>query len=252
MKRNIIYFLFIILLLSCSKKETANYKYYDTGEVERKISYANRDDSTSFKAQYFYKSGKLKIETVFKNGKREGRYVKYYETGRIEEDSYYLHGLKHGIFKQFNHEGDPMNERCYYDNRLILNMVAQVNPENNMIRHVFYKPLNDSTLSEIGVLMYTKEKNVFEDGSFFYDVIEVDTNLSQMKIRFYNKKDDYLFAFEGIGSSATGLINQSVIKAETFNNQLTINYPKKTFILNGTIYLKKDSVVLDFPFFKQF
>lgn len=245
------FYLLLIILSSCSKNERVAYNYYNTGEVQRKILYTDRSDTTSFNAQYYYKNGKLEIESKFIHGKREGEYKKYFENGNVQENYYYLHGLKHGVFQLFNNNGELITENYYYQGNLILRMVAQVSIEDKMTRHVFYKVLNDSTLSEVGVLVFRDGGNVFEDASFFYDVFDVDTVLSQLKIRFYNKKDDYLLSLEGGEINDKGLFIQSGLKAETNSKVLIINFPKEVSILTGILYLKKDTDIIDFPFFKK-
>lgn len=72
------------------KKHGTEIGYYNTGEVETKINWINgkRDGNGAF--QSFFKSGKIKQITNFKNDKEISEKV-YYEEGQLKQDTVYTY-----------------------------------------------------------------------------------------------------------------------------------------------------------------
>ena len=53
-----------------------------------------------------------------KDGKQDGEYKEYYEDGKIKQETYYIKGLKEGSEKVFMNNGDRVSESEFKDDKL--------------------------------------------------------------------------------------------------------------------------------------
>jgi antitoxin component YwqK of YwqJK toxin-antitoxin module len=62
---------------------------------------------------YYYKSGQLKRECNYVNGKLEGEIIKYHPNGKIKRVDYFEHGRREGESRTYNQDG-KLIERITY------------------------------------------------------------------------------------------------------------------------------------------
>ena len=67
----------------------------------------------------YYKSGKLRSETLYQNGKIYGAIKEYYENGRLKATVPYQDGKQHGIENKFYESGKLKEEKQYHSGRVI-------------------------------------------------------------------------------------------------------------------------------------
>jgi antitoxin component YwqK of YwqJK toxin-antitoxin module len=65
--------------------------------------------------KYYYKSGSLKCETPYSNGKENGIEKGYYKSGAILEETPYKNGKKDGISKFYYESGEIASTATYKD-----------------------------------------------------------------------------------------------------------------------------------------
>lgn len=79
----------------------------------------------------YYKSGKLKLEGVFKNGRPEGPYKEYFENGQVRADSFFKNGIPEGLFRTYYENGQLRTER-FYKNGAEVKKAKQYNPDGTL------------------------------------------------------------------------------------------------------------------------
>lgn len=87
----------------------------DSADSIRQIIIAKNDTRTFF-AQ-FYSNGQLQAELPLdKFGQNHGPTTFYYEDGRVQSTGDYMHGLKNGLWKNFNEKGKLLSTVRYDKN----------------------------------------------------------------------------------------------------------------------------------------
>ena len=104
--------LLIILFVSsvgCSEeKEGPNKTYYESGKLKTESIYKNGEKEGFFKT--YYESGELQSETNFKNGKEEGLFKLYYKSGEFRSETNIKNGFPDGPVKNYNENGELIEE----------------------------------------------------------------------------------------------------------------------------------------------
>lgn len=67
----------------------------------------------------YYSTGEIKIKFNFKNGKREGISSEFFKSGKRKYEWLYSNNKLNGKTKEFNSNGDLINERDYKDGTLV-------------------------------------------------------------------------------------------------------------------------------------
>ena len=67
----------------------------------------------------YYKSGKIKSETKYKNGLKNGNYKLYDNNGKIILSETYKNNIRHGKRIQFGDSGEKLIEVEYKNNQII-------------------------------------------------------------------------------------------------------------------------------------
>ena len=248
------------LLCSCKLNEAIEYTYYDSGKLKSKVIYPDKTDTTSFQAFIYYENGNLSHQAQFNKGKRTGQYLSYYENGNLNESYNYENGRLHGIIKRFTDTGEQTEESFYIDGKHILIKTFSVNPKFNLTRsQIFF--VNGDKIEEIGMLVYDNDKNIIENGSFFYetygpDVIKFNQE-NEFVINFYNKREDFILELQigDLDSDLNFIIPNNVIKYSTELDMLPYNYiPEKPGynLIVGKLFLINDSILLEYPYYFEF
>lgn len=72
-----------------------------------------------FEGKYtIYKNNRIKETYMYKNGKKNGTYIKRYENGLIKERGNFTDGKKNGLFINYDSDGGLHTESYYKDNLL--------------------------------------------------------------------------------------------------------------------------------------
>lgn len=65
-----------------------------------------------------YDNGKIRSETSWKNGVRDGAYRSYWDNGKLNEDGWYTNGKKDRLWTEYSSFGEKMWERPYVNGAL--------------------------------------------------------------------------------------------------------------------------------------
>lgn len=99
MKHSLIIIVMTMLLVSgCSNKSiTETEDTYTDGSPKTVRTYEKVKGDTVLKSEKnYYKTGELKMEGKYENGKRTGRWVSYYRNGNVWAEAVYRNGKEHG------------------------------------------------------------------------------------------------------------------------------------------------------------
>jgi len=248
----------IIFLTNCKKSKTV-YEYYGTGEIKSKIFYPDKNDTLSFRIIRYYKNKNIQLRTQFISGKRDGNYEMYYNNGNIKIQETFKNGVPDGIMREYTINGIPSEERFYIRGKLILIKKYFINEQANILKIEPYLFDKDSLLHQLGIIIYDEKKNeIIEDASFYYNVIGPDTiqieRNTKYLVKFLNKRDDFDFElYIGNLSPELMLLDTSfynVTSADTIYYPFISDKPGGNLI-TGMIYLRKDTIILKFPFYKE-
>jgi antitoxin component YwqK of YwqJK toxin-antitoxin module len=124
-------------------------EYYDSKELKAKY-YVSRKEPGLKQKEYkeYYKSGKIKIECVYKDDNIEGLYSYFYENGQKAMEGNFVHGVKEGAFIEYHPNGKKKFSYSYFKNQLNDSWQEFYNEENSPIAiEKIYK--NGELLSEI-------------------------------------------------------------------------------------------------------
>lgn len=85
---------FILFFSGCFQKELKHIvSFYDTGEPENIFYYKNSSDSTTYRKEVYYKSGKLKQIGVFTKDLKDGEFIWFFENGKKSAKRTYRNGF---------------------------------------------------------------------------------------------------------------------------------------------------------------
>lgn len=96
----------IILITSCSNKDTRVTKRYDDGSTEWLIEYSSKSDTSDKVIKGLYADGSVKCTKAIKNEKLHGQSVIYSPSGTIESIETYKNGILEGLVKKYNVKGE--------------------------------------------------------------------------------------------------------------------------------------------------
>ena len=246
----------VVIYFGCTREKMGK-EYYNTGEIKKEIIYKNRKDTSDVKVIGYYRSGKTQYYTNYKNGIREGEYKSFYEDGFIKDDLNFNKGKLYGVQRRYNKKHELYEESLYIDGKLLLTKEFRINPVYKLSQTRIFLT-KDTTLFRVGEITYDSIGNVIENASYFYDIIGPDTvargSMINFLIKFYNKRDDFYFEL------CLGTLMPDLTLSDTLFRKVTMKdtisyyfYPEKTGknLITGIVYLKKDTINLKFPFYKE-
>ena len=67
----------------------------------------------------YYKSGLVKIEANFRDGKKHGKFAEYYESGTVLSEGNYVNGKKEGKWFSYDEEGHITDEDIWKDGECV-------------------------------------------------------------------------------------------------------------------------------------
>lgn len=126
----------ILIFSACTKTQV---EYFEDGSVKSSIPYRFGKEHGLCKYYFINAPHPLKIEVEMKNGKKEGRFVKYFINGKLDtrctyhndlleglEETYhiqgykvsttnYLHGKKHGLHTVYYPNGEIVEQGSFYE-----------------------------------------------------------------------------------------------------------------------------------------
>jgi antitoxin component YwqK of YwqJK toxin-antitoxin module len=91
-------------------------EYYDhiNGKILSKLYYQN-NLLNGVNTLYYYSSGNIHKKCCYKNGKREGKFIKYHENGNIWGKLYYKNDNREGDCITY-YENEKFHIKCNYKN----------------------------------------------------------------------------------------------------------------------------------------
>jgi len=92
-------------------------EYYDNGQI-KSVEYYKDGKKEGLWIRYFY-NGNLSIKGNFKDNKQEGYWMSYYDNGQLYLDRIYKDGKLEGIWKSFYKNGQLNYEWNYKEGELI-------------------------------------------------------------------------------------------------------------------------------------
>ncbi len=90
-----------VISTSTTRKGTADLTFYDAWGNKTSEGYYNKDGDADGKATYYFKSGKVKTEVIFKAGSREGERKIYYPNGIVNEKINFTNDKENGLLTTY-------------------------------------------------------------------------------------------------------------------------------------------------------
>lgn len=174
----IILYIILIISISCSNSNE-RISYYEDGNVKEKRIFLSNKDTLSYYREIYYPEGNLHFKGQVINNKTEGRLFEYSNNGKLRVSTLYIDGIKNGS-QYFYNEQDKLSEQNYFSNDTIVLTYKYFNDQGylvNIIRNE--KPVL------IGRIMYTKDRNINKDSSYYYNCQCIDTMIINSEYECY-------------------------------------------------------------------
>lgn len=104
-------------------KPTVKYKYYRSGEI--KYEYFKQRNQT-IRITHYYKSGAVKSISHFKNGHKHGLWQDFNEDGQQLTNAFFYKNKKDGFWTFYDVEGMPHCSLFYKSNKIVKVIQAPV------------------------------------------------------------------------------------------------------------------------------
>jgi antitoxin component YwqK of YwqJK toxin-antitoxin module len=91
-------------------------QYYESGKVELESNY--KESKREGAGKKYYENGKLLAEMTFRDNKIDGLAKTYYEDGTLKSEMKYKNGKLEGLSKEYFESGKLRSERKYKHNQL--------------------------------------------------------------------------------------------------------------------------------------
>lgn len=113
MKKNLLYFLLILLLSSCGNSRITEkvITTYDNGQPA-KVYYYDAEGRWVSEADY-YDQGALMMEGPIANNVRQGEWTSYFPDGKVQSTGIYEGGLRTGAAKIYHENGQLFMDGFY-------------------------------------------------------------------------------------------------------------------------------------------
>lgn len=163
---NILFVLFLNIVISCTQKKVDNKSYVVTKDgneiIQSEINYIN-DTVMDGVAKYYYKNGIIKEEINFSKGLKEGTNTSYYQDGSIESKTQFKKGVRDGIYESYfpngkiKEKGNWLNNKAfgnaffYYENGLTETFNCYDFEEHN--RYLIKYDSNGKKIKEEGTVL---------------------------------------------------------------------------------------------------
>ena len=145
MSKNIKLYILAIFLLNSIFIFSGRIINIEDTDYKNSLVYA-KGENVSFtgKILTFYEDGKLKDETMYKNGKREGLSKYYYQNGKLAvEQNFNNDGNIEGIRKDYWENGN-IQEECLYKNGLREGILKEYDEKGKLVGTTYFEKLPDS------------------------------------------------------------------------------------------------------------
>ena len=107
------FIIFVALLNSSSFSQT--YTLEEISEIKNEVVYLQKDSSLfTGKVKDYYPNGYIKLSARFKEGYRQGKFIKWHSNHRKFLFEHYKNGYKHGICKKVDINGRLMYRKKYH------------------------------------------------------------------------------------------------------------------------------------------
>lgn len=103
-----------LIKITTEKREKDDYSSFDESITAYSFQLIKRssvyDAGNGKKTFYFDGTDQIEVAYTLKNGKFEGEYKGYYQNGNLRIEGTYKNDLKNGLWKEFNEQGNLINE----------------------------------------------------------------------------------------------------------------------------------------------
>jgi len=130
--------------------------YCDGDKLLRVFPYINGE--VNGVAKWYYESGGLLCETLFKDGKENGLSKKYAETGELTDENMYAKGMQNGISRSYYFDGELFSEATYINDSKVFEKTYYKNGK------VKYEDSTDNCRNSYGYAKNEVQKEYYENG----------------------------------------------------------------------------------------
>ncbi len=102
------------------------------------VHFIDKNDNNKVYEKQYYESGKLFMEGVLIDGKRDGKWVAYYETGVFWSTGYYKEGLKHGKSNVY-YENGKVRYTKNYENDIAQGLWQFFDENGKLLKEINFK-----------------------------------------------------------------------------------------------------------------
>jgi len=193
---------FRVLPKNVVKGKSNNFRdYYITGELLTDGHFIDYDSENAAKIKYdgfivsYYRNGRLKAKSSYKQGIIDGEDVGYSEEGLMTHHAFFINGKINGIYTEFSSNGEICTQTQFsygepaYNYKVISNNKGQcsiVNLEND--KPVYISPTYEERKTEFlngakwlyynknGIMVGMTEKRVYDYGKYYKINIAIRNN----------------------------------------------------------------------------
>lgn len=234
-----------LILVSC--KDNYLVEKYPDGSLKSQTE-INSEGLADGKYKEYFKSGELKVLTLYKDGVVNDTVYHYFKNGIVKEKGLFKDGKKYGWWKLYKESGLLYKMEDYYlsNNRLYINQWIALDAKGDTLfnHSKFYNLFIDDTLKlgkNIGRIKYNSDSRT--DNKFYE--IAIDNQISETLIEkdtFYEEKGLTRF---GIYAHKPGkkIIKGTIIetifdKYKITDNSIRVDEKKRITLFEKVLYVK--------------
>lgn len=136
MKKILLFFVAILLLVSCSEKLTEKVMATYPDGTSKVVHYYDKNDQCVKETEY-YESGQVKMEGGMKDGKMDGEWTAYFIDGRVQSHGFFKDGKRTGAAQVFYSNGNKYEEGSYKEGKHV-GYWKFYDEQGNLIKEVDY------------------------------------------------------------------------------------------------------------------
>ncbi len=248
----------LLAFFSCKSEEKKKVTYFEGTEVIESIKiYSNQEElekDNNYHYFNYFETGVLKEKFSIIDKKKHGTSFKYYKNGSIEEVATYNYGELNGVSLYYNEEGLILDERLYFDNKLLLLKKYTFFEKLEKNGYSIYLANDDNTMKNEGFIVFNEEGEVIDTLSSYYNVSGQDTvellsettyhinifddTYSNLKCRLIQEDID------GNQNFVDTTTDKQLISSSKDSIKLTISFNEKGVnLILGKLILDKDIVI---------
>lgn len=245
-KRYILPFLMLALLVCCSEKK--EIIYYDNGNI--KLEAQLKNGIRHGMLIDYYEDGSVKSRSNWKNGIVEGKVEHYYANGQLKESTYYKEGKANGLAEEYYENGQLFKKATKKNGKI----VGEINfyHDNGAPKE---KRIHDENGGEMYRVDYDKNGKMVFEAFLPRPLYKPDTlssnELYQIKLKFGIKPKYKTQLLTGIFDEQHNLVDTTAIIEPDADDVYTYSFkPTKAgkdslFIMVSHLGAEKDSLIVN-------